>query len=397
MAPPQLPQDIIDEIVRHLCRDTITLKACSIASRTFFPPSRRALFSRIVLETPRSLLRLNHLLEQSSEISKLVYTVHIHNYIISLISTPSVSTVLQLPQLRHLIIGNDNNYFDWSYIPPENAGTLETLITSGNLHSLEFICAYHVPTSLIRAASSITSLTLEVSVLYDDTNINDPPVPNLTNLEALHLGFEVVLGLSYWEPFTTPNLHQLSILGTERQTLKNMQNILIAASSSIQNIIWREYSFSPYVPHSQSIDLGILSNLRFLSFVTSDYSRLDSGSSEATWRSIINILKDSTVVKNIQRLSVVITTSRMIASDTPSSALFGIGDILWNEIDTVLTNMSRPSKSCQVYFYLDYVGWDGTTREQSLCTTIRERLPVLNHSKLLFINSVQDLDWRILL
>lgn len=242
---PPIPQDIIEEIVIHLHNDPSTLKVCSLVSHSFFPPSRRQLFSRIILETPRSVLRLQPLLKRSPGISELVFTLHIH--IIPGVTIPDLPIVLsQFTRLRHLIIGNEDNYFDWEYISPEISASIQALILSRALHSLKFICVYHVPSSLIRAASTIKTLSLESSVIYEDTDMNDLSVP-LTHLESLHLGFEVMLGLNHWDPFTTPNLQQLSILGTENQTLQNAQHILVAASESIQDIIWHEYSVNPFI------------------------------------------------------------------------------------------------------------------------------------------------------
>lgn len=245
-TPPPIPQDVIDEIMIHLHNDPSTLKVCSLVSHSFFPPCRRQLFSRILLETPRSVLRLRRLLKRSREISYLVFTIHIH--IIPGVTIPDLPIVLShFMRLRHLIIGNDDYYFDWGYISPEIAGSIQALIVLGALHSLKFICVYHVPTSLIRVASTIKTLSLESSVLYEDTDTSDLSVAPLTHLESLHLGFEVMLGLNHWDPFTTPNLRQISMLGTEKQTLQNAQHVLVAASESIQDIIWHEYSVNPFI------------------------------------------------------------------------------------------------------------------------------------------------------
>lgn len=219
---PHIHQDIIDEIVYHLRYDLTTLKACSTVSRAFFSPTRRPLLSRIVL-TPSTLGRFQSLLESSPEIKEFVNNIDVHIHSLSLVPTLNLSMfLLSFTQLRHLVIGNTICYFDWSLISLENLESLRAVIRSGILHSLKFVCAYHVPISLFLAASSIRSLTLEETVLYEDSDDSDLSLIPLTNLEALHLGFEAVLGINYWEPFVTPNLRRLSVTGTERHTTKNI-------------------------------------------------------------------------------------------------------------------------------------------------------------------------------
>ena len=48
---PRLPQELLDEIIVHLTDDSISLRRCSTAARTFVPSCRRHLFSRIVFRS----------------------------------------------------------------------------------------------------------------------------------------------------------------------------------------------------------------------------------------------------------------------------------------------------------------------------------------------------------
>lgn len=45
---PRLPQELLDEIMDHLADDSISLRRCSTAARTFVSSCRRHLFSRVV-------------------------------------------------------------------------------------------------------------------------------------------------------------------------------------------------------------------------------------------------------------------------------------------------------------------------------------------------------------
>ena len=55
---PKLPQELVDEILDHLAEDTRTLRSCSLVAKSWISPSRRHLFSTLVLN-PEGILEWN--------------------------------------------------------------------------------------------------------------------------------------------------------------------------------------------------------------------------------------------------------------------------------------------------------------------------------------------------
>jgi hypothetical protein len=70
-----IPQDIIDNVIAAVGDDTRVLKQCTLVSFSFFHPSRKQLFSRIILRNDQTSQGIHHFLVENPVIQSYVRSI----------------------------------------------------------------------------------------------------------------------------------------------------------------------------------------------------------------------------------------------------------------------------------------------------------------------------------
>jgi hypothetical protein len=234
----QIPQDVVDEIVSHLCDEVHALRICAIVSHSFHLPSRRLQFSHIVLNTPQSVNGLNRLLDNTPEISDLILHLHItHGLNEGDIPIPNLIT--RLTRLQHLVFGSDDDYgLFWNELSHSYVTALGYLVSLPSLRRLTLVCVYFIPLSFINKARGIRELEMTFVGVKNDLSV-ESRVPVL-QLEALHL-YSNVSFFQTSPPMNLPKFRQLSIQGRSPDSLKSAASFFSAASGTIDHVVWHDY------------------------------------------------------------------------------------------------------------------------------------------------------------
>lgn len=254
MAPSlSVPQDLVDEIISHLHDDIDALKKCTMVSHSFYLPSRKLLFSSIILNNPDSITGLYSLLIDAPDIANLIRDLHLQIFpelddIDVILSEISRS----IKQLQHLVLGHRDAYgVYWQDIPNNYRNALKTLVCLDSLRSLELACIYFIPLSFIHMAKGIKALTMEYIQTKDDLTATD--IVPVMQLEELHLGSSV--SFNQTSPLISPRLRQLSFVEKGGSSLESATQYINVTSCAIDNLVWRMY-----VGHNVGASLSISLN-----------------------------------------------------------------------------------------------------------------------------------------
>ena len=147
---PEIPQDIIDNIIAAVGDDTRLLKQCTLVSSSFLLPSRKQLFSRIIINCDQTCQGIHQFFIQNPVIQSFVRTITLTEYRISgkpkfpdWINGTSLLAILRLPFCRLECFsicgrryadwsfpGNSFNSWDWSIFSSELKDALSNIIHS---------------------------------------------------------------------------------------------------------------------------------------------------------------------------------------------------------------------------------------------------------------------------
>ena len=139
----EIPQDIIDNIIAAAGTDKSVLEQCSLVSSSFLLPSRKQLFSRIVLGSDLDCRGIHQFLVQNSVIQSFVRTIVIRNNnrckkgdgYPSYINNASLLALLRLPfcSLERFTI---HDFRKWRSISSEVKDAFSNIIHSSSLKTL---------------------------------------------------------------------------------------------------------------------------------------------------------------------------------------------------------------------------------------------------------------------
>ena len=175
-----IPQDIINNIIEEVGDDRRLLKTCALVSSSFLLPSRKHLFSEIVLQPDEVCQMLHQFLVENPDIQSFVRSIIVQNKptsVSSLQSNPtSLIAILRLPfrcleSFSFIYMPYHSPPLYWS--PPLNLNgfsgelkdALSTIIHSSTLKTL-YLAQVIVPIMLLHGIH-LTKLVLESLSLND--------------------------------------------------------------------------------------------------------------------------------------------------------------------------------------------------------------------------------------
>ncbi|KAF9459600.1 hypothetical protein BDZ94DRAFT_1003155 [Collybia nuda] len=234
-----IPLDLVEEILGHLHGDITTLKTCSTVSLTFYHPSRKLLFSCVVLDTPNSLVNLHTLLNELPEVAALVQTLHLRTFF----PTDDMGTILlsvshRLQHLQNLTLGC-NKGLSWSRFSTSNVTALETLIGLRSLRSLEISHVYAIPLPFFSIARGVRRLKMELVYIENVKSAKD--AVHFAKLETLSLGSSVLFQKAI--SVAAPELRQLSVRGPHPSSLESAIQFINSTSNVIVDFSWSDFHF----------------------------------------------------------------------------------------------------------------------------------------------------------
>ena len=166
----EIPQDIIDSVIAAVGEDTRLLKQCALVSSSFLLPSRKQLFSQIILRNDKTCQGIHQFLVQNPIIHSSVRAITLTDDIVGwgccepadLITGTSLPTLLRLPfcYLESFSIKFYLEKFDWNGFSSELKDALSNIIHSFNLETFCFRGIKKVPTAFFLHIVHLTTLEL---------------------------------------------------------------------------------------------------------------------------------------------------------------------------------------------------------------------------------------------
>lgn len=268
---PEIPQEIIDNIVRQLQGDEESLRSCAVVSRSFWLPSRRTLFAAIELDSFEKAERLDELFKSNPHISLYVLKLVIafgldHDEMAGESESSHASLWFQtyqvlpdlfrnLPRLQSFswIVGRGGcmEPLLWERLSPNLRSAFMDLLRSPTLVNITIHKIFGLPTSVFSSFTQVKQLSLVYVYLNDGETRQSPPVAcTLPHLEALDLiipphqltqGFEL----------TTPNLRAISYWGSDAHVATLVQQALQTSAERLERALCFWQSEDMLRPHSR--------------------------------------------------------------------------------------------------------------------------------------------------
>jgi hypothetical protein len=261
---PEIPQDIIDNIIGELTgdSDSETLKRCATVSRSFLHASRRSLFAAIRFHTQGQTERLHELLTSVPEISLYIHELSFAIYMPKGVRDPkawvrndkTLAGVLRmLPNLHVLSWGMKNSWrLKWDDdFSNELRSAILDLFRSPSLATVNISNIEYLPLSIFSAFTHVKKLSL----LYIKLKGTSALFPfQLSQLEVLIIAVQITReDAELFTPTSSsfPNLSFLSAnSGSDGNSLFN-KRIIQSSTRSIERLIWNLWGqciiFSPFL------------------------------------------------------------------------------------------------------------------------------------------------------
>ncbi|RXW17304.1 hypothetical protein EST38_g8552 [Candolleomyces aberdarensis] len=319
--PPLLfPQELVDLIIEHAAEDKGSLLSCALTCSSFYPASRRSLFSQIELDmhTKPNVMtysaRLNHALTRNPHLLPLIKSVVVKRMFAHERGSPcflqqdsdSLEILLKLSHLRQLtLVGHIHK--DWALLSPNLRTIIASICHSARLEHLTIDSLSNFPAHLLSSCLSLRQLELtSMSTLCHDSFST---VPNRISLESLALNYSDAFGLTKFVSwmFQTGCNVDLSRL---RRLIVNVrrQHAYSWCVLASKTPFLEELEFSVIVPASSSpatfnvyrdIELTSFTSIRYLSinFRIQDLCDCDS----LSW-AVPQLLRSIPVSSPIERL-----------------------------------------------------------------------------------------------
>lgn len=207
--PPVFPQELIDLIIEDAAEDTRSLLSCALTSSSFYPASRRVLFSQVELDMHTNLrpdvmtrsARLNRALVRNPHLLPLIKSVVVRRMFAQERGSPcflqqdrdSLEILLNLIHLRRLtLIGHIHK--DWALLPPNLRTVVASICHSARLEHLTIDSLSNFPAHLLSSCLSLR----QVELTSMSTLCHDPcsTLPTRISLESLTLNYSDAFGLT---------------------------------------------------------------------------------------------------------------------------------------------------------------------------------------------------------
>ena len=183
-----IPQDIIDNVIAAVGNDKRLLKKCSLVSSSFLRPSRKQLFSRIILMDDQRFQGIYQLLVQNPVIKSFVRTLTLCTGTAPVnsewVNGTSLLAILRLPFccLENVSInvwwGSGAN---WNYFSSELKDALLNIIHSSTLKTLFLDGVSEVPITFFFHIVHLTTLKLDSISPYDFADRNSSSLARATS------------------------------------------------------------------------------------------------------------------------------------------------------------------------------------------------------------------------
>ncbi len=245
---PDIPEDILEEILRHLSSYFPSLKACSLSHSSFLPPTRRLLFSNVKLRHCRQnshtdiCLEFRETLLASKYIQSSIRTLILHHWdLIEDIKYQCIfpSLLELIPDLRrvHISLGTNKatilraNFFP----PPHSISSVRHLILD------DIVFETHAQMLSLFASFSDLEVISASRIRFDDPDATDhiPIASHHCTPSTLELNMGgAALECLFNSPQTTisiANLRILSVLLFERNIFA-IASVLSLSSSSLERL-----------------------------------------------------------------------------------------------------------------------------------------------------------------
>jgi hypothetical protein len=195
--PVEIPQDIIDSIITEVGNDKRLLKQCSLVSSSFLLPSRKHLFSRIILRNEKACQGIHQFLVQNPVVQSFVRAITLkdiwsYNFPQWMNGT-SLLAILRLPFgcIECFSINLGKGYEepkpwtrDWNKFSSELKDALSNIIHSSNLKTLSLKGISSIPVTLFLQIVHLKTLELHsLSESLDD--FDDENSSSLAGLEGV--------------------------------------------------------------------------------------------------------------------------------------------------------------------------------------------------------------------
>ena len=161
-----IPQDIIDNVIAAVGDDTRLLKQCTLVSSSFLLPSRKQLFSRIIINCDQTCQGIHQFFIQNPVIQSFVRTITLTQIVHwgtcnfpDWMNSTSLLAILRLPFCRLECFSICVYYWNWNSFSSELKDALSNIIHSSTLKTLSLKGITKVPNSLFQ---HITVTTLKL-------------------------------------------------------------------------------------------------------------------------------------------------------------------------------------------------------------------------------------------
>ena len=233
----EIPQDIIDSIIAAVGDDRRLLKQCSLVSSSFLLPSRKHLFSRIILRNDKACQGIHQLLVQNPAIQSCVRAITLMDRWggndAQWMNGTSLPAILRLPfgclecfsinlsqhswNMDHLILRN------WHSFSSELKDALSNIVHSSNIKTLSLRGVTQVPNTFFHQIFHLTTLELHSFSVYDFGDENSSSLAGLKGVASHTMidrcvwrwreGLENRYGQEFMPSTRFPSLTYFSLIG----------------------------------------------------------------------------------------------------------------------------------------------------------------------------------------
>jgi hypothetical protein len=196
------PQDIIDYFIGTIdVDDKVLLRTCALVSCSFLRPSRKQLFSSILLNSSERCRALHDLLTRNSYIQLFVKMLQICDHDTGLkrpiFCNEDLLSILQLP-LCCLKTFSVSSVFcnDWNELSNSMRNTIWDVVHSPSLTTFTLDYAMNVPIDLFLGLTAVRSLRLDN--VYLDILKSENSISQMADLTKITTTFNEVIERFSW-------------------------------------------------------------------------------------------------------------------------------------------------------------------------------------------------------
>ncbi|KAJ7615475.1 hypothetical protein FB45DRAFT_1108171 [Roridomyces roridus] len=296
------PQNLLDAVVEEIS-DMITLKRCSLASRSFVVPCQRRLFHVVVVEDTETSIRRTT--------QQFAAFPHLRSYVKELDITAPESKK-QLKELASLLpMFQDSARMKWSGTewPEYLVAALKESLQNPSMQSLTLmICENMAPSLLSYAATSVSQLDLSIVSLDDGAGSAAEVVPG-SQLRYLSHSLADLVGTQNTILPLLPHLSGLETLEDDLSSASQFKLIMEASHKTLKKLYLRQLDFPKLAQIPRTLPMHSLCVLH-LDFL--------SASSKLCILALLSALPLYPIITNLETLSVYISPADKVPVPTTS-------------------------------------------------------------------------------